>query len=228
MRQIAYVDISGFTPAEFVDFIFNRDVPPANEERIRRWYGNIECKFDSVQICQYHRILFEQAGYLLGRFSIAQLEMGFQALECRTFACSARNLIWSPDVPFGHRAECVRSMFYLFKDLFAVEPFGFTANMWWDVFCYDYELGRRKRSRGGEDLWMQEVMFETLFEILMIDSEECRHAALHGLSHLHHPGTLDSLQRCGLDLLFLNDAWCQEYKTEQARWERESCLRHPE
>ena len=57
-------------------------------------------------------------------------------------------------------------------------------------------------------------MFETMSAILMIDSDECRHAALHGLSHLHHPGTLDSLKRCGLDLPFLDDAWCQDYKTE--------------
>ena len=137
-------------------------------------------------------------------------------------------MIWNSLVPFEQRADCVRSMFYVFRDLFSLEPLEFTANMWWDVLCYDYELGRRKRSRGGEDLRMQEVMFETLFAILMIDSEECRHAALHGLSHLHHPSTLDSLKRRGLDLPFLNDAWCQEYKTTQARWERESCLRYPD
>jgi hypothetical protein len=37
MRQIACIDLSEFTLAEFIDFIFNRDVPRANEERIWRW-----------------------------------------------------------------------------------------------------------------------------------------------------------------------------------------------
>jgi hypothetical protein len=217
-----------FTFAEFVDFVFDRDPPPATEDRIRRWYYTTKCIFDPVQICGYYARLFEQAGHLLKRFSYGQLEMGFSALESCTFACSALSLIWSSDVPLADREQCVRSMFHLFQDLFAVDPLGFTANMWWDVFCYDYELGRRKRSRGGVDLWMQEVMFETLFAILVIDSEECRNAALHGLSHLHHPGTLDGLKRCGLDLPFIDDAWCLDYKTNEARWERDSSLRYPD
>jgi len=36
---------------------------------------------------------------------------------------------------------------------------------------------------------MQDVMFETLSLILAIPSEICQGAALHGLSHLHHPKT---------------------------------------
>ena len=42
---------------------------------------------------------------------------------------------------------------------------------------------------------MQDVLFETLAEILAVDSETCQGAALHGLSHLHHPKTEELVAR---------------------------------
>jgi hypothetical protein len=51
-----------------------------------------------------------------------------------------------------------------------------------------------KRSRGGEDRTMQDVMFSTMSEILDTDSNECRNAALHGLRHIRHPATLEVIQ----------------------------------
>jgi len=50
-------------------------------------------------------------------------------------------------------------------------------------------LWKQEAFRGGEDLAMQDVMFETLSQILAIESEICQGSALHGLSHLHHPKT---------------------------------------
>jgi hypothetical protein len=65
--------------------------------------------------------------------------------------------------------------------------------MWWDSLCYGYHSGNKKRSNGGEQLFMQDLMFETLVEILALDSEYCQAAALHGLSHLHHPETEEAI-----------------------------------
>ena len=84
---------------------------------------------------------------------------------------------------------------YLFKDLFFAEPLDTAVYMWWDSFCYDWHCGNRKRERGGEDMAMQDVMFETLSQILAIPSEICQGAAIHGLSHLHHPKTEALIQR---------------------------------
>jgi hypothetical protein len=36
---------------------------------------------------------------------------------------------------------------------------------------------------------VQQAMFETLKQILEIDSEDCQTSALHGLGHLKHPET---------------------------------------
>jgi hypothetical protein len=108
-------------------------------------------------------------------------------------------------------------MFYLFQDFFSVEPLRHTANMWWDGLCYDWEIGRRQRSRGGEDEAMQDVMLETMSEILSIDSEQCRYAALHGLSHLHHPRTLELIQQYRSKIPSLKN-WCDEYSHFESTW----------
>jgi len=50
---------------------------------------------------------------------------------------------------------------------------------------------------------MQDVLFGTLCQVVLIDSSICRGSALHGLEHLHHPETLtfiDGLIRSRPDL----------------------------
>ena len=64
---------------------------------------------------------------------------------------------------------------------------------------------------------MQDVMFTTMSEILSIDSDECRNAALHGLSHLHHPATLEQLRRHRPSIPDL-ETWCNEYHVGEAAW----------
>jgi hypothetical protein len=64
----------------------------------------------------------------------------------------------------------------------------------WDSLAYSWYCGNRDRSKGGEDLEMQDVMFETLVQILALPSEACQEAALHGLGHLHHPDSEKAVQ----------------------------------
>lgn len=205
MRQKGHVDISGLSFDEFVEFLFDRVVPPDSEsfaslaawretKRWRPWYWHTEVTFDLQQVCDYYLQLFREPGFLLERFSRGQLEQGFWAIQTVNLDCSAFSLVWNTDLPFNTRAECVRLMFFLFRNLFAFEPLENSVCMWWDSFCYDWHCGNRKRTRGGEDLTMQDVMFETLVEILALESKTCQGAALHGLSHLHHPLTVDVIE----------------------------------
>lgn len=64
---------------------------------------------------------------------------------------------------------------------------------------------------------MQDVMFATLSEILGVDSEECRNAALHGLSHPHHPATQELIQAYRSTIPCLG-TWCDSYNAEEAAW----------
>jgi hypothetical protein len=83
----------------------------------------------------------------------------------------------------------------IFRRLFAKDAFDTSVDMWWDSLCYDWHCGNRIRERGGEDLELQDTYFETLAEVLWIDSDTCQTAALHGLGHLHHPRTKELVER---------------------------------
>lgn len=106
------------------------------------------------------------------------------------------DLLWNLEVPFAAREACIRSMCHLFPDMFAFEPLKSGSFMWWDSLCWHlWHRGKKDRLRGGEELSIQDVMFETLVEILALDSDACQLAALHGLGHLHHPATAEVIQR---------------------------------
>lgn len=198
------IDISKSSFDEFVGFLFAREIPPesvaafpARGETKKRqpWYWNTEVTFDSRQICRYYSRMFLDPGFLLEKFSKEQLEEGFWAIQSVNLECSVFCLIWDPKLPLDIREELIRSMFYLFRDLFSSEPLETSVYMWWDSFCYEWHCGNRERERGGEDTTMQDVLFETLSRILSLSSEICQGAALHGLSHLHHPKTGALIER---------------------------------
>lgn len=222
MREVISVDITHYSFEEFVKFVFDRDVPaeaemPTAAERSRRWYYCTRAILDAHRLSNHYTRLFTESARLLGMFSKPQLEHGFSAIESMC-SFSVKKLIWNADLPFEHRERVVKSMFCLFRDFFRVEPLGYRANMWCDGLCYCWEIGQKRRSRGGEDLAMQDVMFTTMSEILSIDSEGCRLAALHGLHHLHHPGTRELIQRYKRTLPY-RERWCDEYLAEEAAWE---------
>jgi hypothetical protein len=83
----------------------------------------------------------------------------------------------------------------LFERLFADEPLDTSVHMWWDSLCYAWHCGNSNRERGGEDLELQNIFFQTLARVLAIDSWICQGAALHGLGHLHHPDTAKLISR---------------------------------
>jgi len=191
MRQKVHADLTRYTFNQFVDFLFARAVQSESANRRDSWYFNSEVCFDPHRVCEYYVQLFRNSALLLDRYSRVQLEQGFSAMTVCSLSCSVQELIWNPELPFVGRAECVRSMVYLCRDVFQHDEIGFTASMWWDSFCFAWECGNRRRSRGGEDLAMQDVLFGALSEVVMIDSSICRGSALHGLEHLHHPETLE-------------------------------------
>src|ERR1035438_8754229 len=86
MQRRAHFSIRSF--GEFVDFLFG-DVPRKSfadrrergETEKKRWVDDVEVTFDSQQICGYYIQLFRHATFLIDRFSKAQLEDGFWAVQ---------------------------------------------------------------------------------------------------------------------------------------------------
>jgi hypothetical protein len=192
------VDLTNVPFDEFVAFLFDHDIDhdmPPESEKYDPWYFQVEVEFDANNIGAYYVRMFGQPEFLLTRFTKAQLEAGFWAIQGPNLNCSVSRIIEDSDLPLSIREECIRSMADLFKRLFATEPFDTSVQMWWDSLCYDWHCGNRKRERGGEDLELQNVFFETLAKVLAIDSWICQGAALHGLGHLHHPQTKELIER---------------------------------
>ena len=106
----------------------------------------------------------------------------------------------------------------LFVRLFANEPLETSVNMWWDALCYDWNCGNKDRNRGGEDLQMQDVLFDVLSELLKNDSEICQGAALHGLGHLHHPKTEELIDSYLRQRPSLPEEW-KKYALAAAKFE---------
>jgi hypothetical protein len=188
------VDLTNTSFEDFVAFLFDRDVSLESEGR-DYWYWHVEVEFDARKIGEYYVQLFRQPEFLRERFTKPQLEEGFWAIHGPNLDCSVSRIIDDSEVPLSLREECIRSMADFFRRLFAGEPYDTSVQMWWDSLCYDWSCGNRNRERGGEDLELQDIYFQTLADVLSIDSWTCQEAALHGLGHLHHPQTSELIDR---------------------------------
>lgn len=206
MERPAPIDLTNASFEEFVAFLFDRDVHPKSDNR-KPWHWDVEVKFEAENICKYYVQLFQQPDFLRTRFTKSQLEEGFWAIQGPNLDCSAYRIIHDSGLPLSVRQECIRSMFDLYKCLFATEPLDTSVHMWWDSLCYDWHCGNRNRERGGEDLELQEIFFQTLARVLAIDSQICQGAALHGLGHLHHPETPALIERYIQDHPSLSEEW---------------------
>jgi len=114
---------------EFVAFLFDRVVPGGEDsfaalsrrgeaDKWHPWYYDAVVSFVPVHLCHLYSQLFQKPRFLLERFSREQLDQGFWAVQSTTLECSAWSLIWNDAVPFAIREECVRSMYFLFRELF--------------------------------------------------------------------------------------------------------------
>ena len=125
MGERTVVDISQYTFEELVAFLFERDVQPKSGQsgpkkwNPRHWHTEETC--DSKRTCEYYIRLFREPTFLLERFSRAQLEEGFWAIQASSLECSVYNLIPDTNLPFVVRNGCIISMFDLFRNFFPKE-----------------------------------------------------------------------------------------------------------
>jgi hypothetical protein len=214
MEPHEQIDATNYSFEAFVDLHFNHKFAQDVE---REWYWNSDVTFVAQQFCSYYIRVFREPESLFARFSKVQVEEGFWGMISGT-DWSLPQLLFERDIPFSEREECVRAMFDLFKRFFAINPLDSSCHMWWDGICYAWHSENRVRDRGGEDLRMQDVMFQTLSAILYLDAPHCQAAALHGLGHLHHPETESLIQKYILDHPSLG-AEQKEYALAAAKFE---------
>lgn len=183
------LDLRDISLEDFQDLVFlpNADDELPEEQRtqklIHTWvYG------DAIYIAQLWMRLFKESGPLLQRYTDSQLEQGlWWAMSGSLLRFTAYELVWNERLPLDTRVELIESMYFLYSELFLKNPLRQTCHMWWDSFAYCFFRVDPDSSESVRVV--QDAMFATLNRILLLDTEWCQAAALHGLGHLRHRNT---------------------------------------
>lgn len=195
---------------EFLEALFEPKDCPGGD-----WYEDENFEVDNDTLTGWYIRLFKAPDFLFDTFPSEKLERGFAAMINCNFELAAADLVWDRKIDLEQRLLLVSSFYELFSRFFQRLSFWYSTNMWWDAVAYAYECGNAVRGRSDEETRLQDTMFETLVRTLEIDSEACQQAALHGLSHLHHPGGPDAIN----DYLMRNpnlDPELKEYAAQAA------------
>jgi hypothetical protein len=190
-------DAGTLTFEEWVEYVFGW---PVGEPE---WYMRQDEQGQSlawwrpepVTIATYLAQLFEDAGFLAGRYTAYQLNQGFWYVAGT--GSSYFQMARDSSVPIPLQQRWVRAIFPLYRDLFQrvcskhlshldpghANPLNSACYMFWDMDC----LEGAAMFPGYEHL--VDPIFEVLEQILTLPSPACRESALHGLGHLqlYHP-----------------------------------------
>ncbi len=186
-----HYDLTQATFEEFLAFHFEHWLTVPVPKNV--WNRQAHVTFNPAVFYQHYLRLFRDPGFLLTSYPTEALDQGLWEMRYHK-PWSVGRIMFSAQVTEAQAETLIRSFYSLFEKLFAVDALIQHASfMWWesplDLFPPtagkgDLELRAGYRQGYGKLL---HAAFETLTEILRLDSETCQYAALHGLGHLHHP-----------------------------------------
>jgi hypothetical protein len=174
---------------EFVSFIFERP------DDHREWYFDPELvnpELNADTAVQFSSRVFSDIQAYTNQFTEGQLSLGLNYLinpSCSSYCYS----FLDNSVSERSRSSAIASMYDVFKYVFTriaseipshnvhTPPYSYNyiCYMWWDVFPRHGIPMQRDLKR------IDEVILETLRNILLLDSIACKESALHGLGHWH-------------------------------------------
>jgi hypothetical protein len=172
---------------EWVKFVFDH---PVSDDSLSAWYWDEQLNefwekwtFSEGRITErqleFATTLFQDAAFLLARYSPEQINQGFWFLLSGHSSFALADFIWNTELAWNLREQCIKSMVKPFQVIFIQIPEQDSCNMWWDLL----------RNFGDNvDLNVIEAMFQTMIEILQVPSLACQVSALHGLGHIKHNG----------------------------------------
>ncbi len=130
--------------------------------------------------------------------------------------------IWNPVVPFMYRVNCIKSMYFIFKNVVAKIPADVDMEtcfyMWWDVVCFGFCHAHGHKSRdefrpeSATIKKLHDVMFETLAKIYKLGEWRCQQSALHGLGHLNHRKVRSFVQK------IVHEARLEDWHDDTIAW----------
>ena len=184
------INLREATLHEFEDFIFDHEVHNVGSDQV--WYQQfgLVIHYNAEHNARCLVELFKNARSLPSKYDRAKLEQGCWAMFGAGFDGNLKDLIWKSEIPLETKENLISSTFFMYRDLFALDPLGAACEMWWDGLAYDINpMKRVDPINNAAHKRIQNAMFETLVEILKLDSIDCQWAALHGLNHVLHPET---------------------------------------
>ncbi|WP_208347414.1 hypothetical protein [Pseudaestuariivita rosea] len=183
------IDIRNASLDQFKDFVFDHAVHSIGSDQV--WYHqfDLEIRFDDEHNARCFIKMLTDAKGLLSKYDSEKLEQGCWAMFSG-FDGNLNYLIWDSAIPIKTKEDLIASMYFIYRDLFAVDPLGEACEMWWDGLAYEiHPLKRADPENNPHDKRIQDAMFEVLSKILLLESVHCQSAALHGLNHVAHPDT---------------------------------------
>ena len=185
-----YFDLRGISLDDFIEFIFNHEVPE-EEEDPELWYYDYDMWIDynKDELVDLYIQLFNMSGDLPFRYSEEKLEQGCWAMMGPNLEVGLESLLWDESIDRAKRVILINAMYDLYNNLYRETPLDTSCNMWWDSLAFDFYDSERRNRDDEETRVIQDAMFSTLKKILEIDATHCQYAALHGLGHLRHPDT---------------------------------------
>jgi hypothetical protein len=204
------LDLSSKSFDQFVEFVFNRDVLPFQEQfdyyltdLAGQRYEEAVPASPTVMV-EHMNKLFINFGRIASKYSLDQLDQGIWGI----FGENLRlyELLWNSSVLLEQREQCIRSMFSVYSEFVSKseEEMASCFDMWWDLilhgFWFQQKLFERHIKMGdvanldAESRRLLDVMFETLAKILALPDARTQNYALHGFGHLHHPAVRETVQ----------------------------------
>ena len=150
--------------------------------------------WDLEEMISNYTYLFMHPEVFHNRFSRDQLEQGFwMIIGFKDFSVSES--LYHKDLSFDRQSACVKTMYPLFRDFFSIDRLGTSVWMWWDCvatpFNDDAESEFHPFNTSSTGHQLQQVIFDTLCKILMLENVACHFDAIHGLRPAHLQSYLD-------------------------------------
>ncbi|MCA1829797.1 MAG: hypothetical protein ABR567_02330 [Myxococcales bacterium] len=165
------IDLRGATFDRFVAHAFDHDDPA--------WHvvGPLPVLDVDPRLQLEHAERLFRNPSAVASFSPAQREQGFWFLPGSSQPEFFSGQLWNHDLPIGARISCASAMQVLYRDLFAIDPHGEDAYMWFD------QLDDARLDHGACAACepVRRAIIGALEVILAIPA--CEQPALHGLNH---------------------------------------------
>ena len=96
--------------------------PTWHKEEYWYWSDELDVTFEPIKLMDYYTKLFSKPQVLIDKYSDAQLEQGLLAMRSCLLPGAISEVLWEEEIPSDVREECIRSMYFLYRDLFSVKP----------------------------------------------------------------------------------------------------------